>query len=69
MRDKPSPDDSSWSAARYVQLRRQVLRFGVDALPEPPPLALQSAEDVSEPSGLLLRSEILQGLLNPGEPS
>jgi len=51
-------------------LRRQILRLGVDGLPEPPPLAFQvPAGGVgmdSEPSGTLLRSEIAK-LLNPGE--
>ena len=65
----PERSESSWSVGtRYARLRREVLQFGLDALPEPPPLALQSAGEVPRPSGELLRSEI-DRLLNPGEPS
>jgi hypothetical protein len=56
----------------YEQLRSQILRLGIDSLPEPTPLA--SRIEISEPasrsesSGTLLRSELAR-LLNPGEPS
>ena len=56
----------------YEQLRSQILRLGIDSLPEPTPLA--SRFEISEPasrsesSGTLLRSELAR-LLNPGEPS
>lgn len=52
----------------YAQLRNRVLRFGIDALPEPPPLAMKSPLEDPVPSRRLLRSEI-ERILNPGEPS
>lgn len=55
----------------YERLRRQIIRFGLDGLPEPPTFALRpggrSDRERPEPSGALLRSEIAR-LLNPGEP-
>ena len=53
-----------WSApaggSAYEALRWQVLRFGIDALPEPPPLALQrSPHPAPEPSARQLQSEFL----------
>jgi hypothetical protein len=50
--------------SNYYRLRRQVLRFGVDSLPEPPPLAMQF-EPVTPSEAF--RSE-LQSLLTPGGP-
>ena len=72
----PSPDsESSWPmASDALRLRRQVLRFGLDGLPEPPHLLSQSVESArppgatSESPGLLRRYEY-QKFLNPGGPT
>ncbi len=62
----PPPD-------RAAGLRWQILRFGLDGLPEPPPLALQTGPRPAGPespsSGLRLRSEVLSDLLNLGGSS
>jgi hypothetical protein len=56
----------------YERLCRQVVRYGLDALPGPPTVALRSGrrDDVStsrlQPTVTLLRSEI-DRLLNPGD--
>jgi hypothetical protein len=56
----------------YGQFRSQILRLGIDSVPEPTPLAsrfeMSEPASRSEPSGTLLRSELAR-LLNPGEPS
>jgi hypothetical protein len=58
----------------YQRLLEQVVRFGLDALPERPPLLSRSdgesdSDDRSfEPAGALRRLE-LEKLLNPGGPS
>ncbi len=72
----PSPDsEPSWpSASDPLRLRRQVLRFGLDALPEPPPLLTHSdvsnraSGATSEFTGILRRRDYQQ-FLNPGGPS
>ncbi len=72
----PSPESepSRPMASDALRLRRQVLRFGIDGLPEPPHLISQAAEGVgppgatSESNGLLRRSEY-QKFLNPGGPT
>ena len=71
----PSPDpESSWPmASDPLRLRRQVLRFGLEGLPEPPHLLSQTVEGAqppgatSETPGLLRRYEY-QKFLNPGGP-
>jgi len=70
-----SVSQSSWTSATECQrLSELVLRFGLDALPERPPLASQavsSADSPSsgfEPAGVLRRIE-LEKLSNPGDPS
>ncbi len=70
---RPEPEHATWSlwpsSSRYdVALRRQVLRFGVEGLPEPPPLVMQSTDERPASSGRMLQNEI-ESLLNPGEPS
>jgi hypothetical protein len=72
----PSPDsEPSWPmASDPLRLRRQVLRFGLDALPEPPHLLSLSVEGdrpsgtTSESPGMLRRNEY-QKFLNPGGPT
>ncbi len=72
----PSADlEPSWPmASDLLRLRRQVLRFGIDGLPDPPQLLSQSVEgarppgEAPESSGLLRRYEY-QKFLNPGGPT
>jgi hypothetical protein len=51
-----------------LALRRQVLRFGIDGLPEPPPLFSQSDAPPTE-SPRTLRRDQLNKLLETGGPS
>ncbi|CAN5900978.1 hypothetical protein BH23PLA1_BH23PLA1_45330 [soil metagenome] len=52
-----------------MQLRQNVLRYGVEGLPEPPPLVMLSiGEGHVEPPRRPLRFEVDQ-FLNPGESS
>jgi len=60
----------------YAALRRDVLRFGLDALPEPPPIAFSTASDseerapISTPTPRILRRPSdIDALLNPGGSS
>ena len=61
-------------ASDPLRLRRQVLRFGLDGLPEPPHLLSLSVEGdrppgaTSESPGMLRRYEY-QKFLNPGGPT
>jgi hypothetical protein len=72
--ERYGPLDRAPGAAEtdYERLCRQVVRYGLDALPGPPTAALRSGrrDDVStarlEPAVTLLRSEI-ERLLYPGE--
>ena len=71
----PSDSGPSWPASSdSLRLRRQVLRFGLDGLPEPPPLLTHSGESPrptgrdSESAGVLRRYEYPK-FLNPGGPS
>ena len=68
------PEPSRHPASDPLRLRRQVLRFGLDALPEPPHLLSLSVEGdrptgaTSESPGMLRRYEY-QKFLNPGGPT
>ena len=68
-RRRPSEPPQTMSTST-APLHLQVGRYGLGALPEPPPLplALHSAGDAPAPDARMLRSEI-QHLLNPGESS
>ncbi len=68
--DRSSVFASSWpSDSSYMQLRRNVLRYGIEGLPEPPPLVMLSiGEGYVEPPRRPLRFEVDQ-FLNPGESS
>ena len=67
--DRPTPSVMPRaSAMSTAPLRLRVQRFGLDALPDPPPLPMAQHEAVAAPDVQMLRSEI-QRLLNPGESS
>ncbi len=70
-----SNSEPSWpGASDSLRLRRQVLRFGIEGLPEPPPLLTHSDAGgrtpgaTSEFTGILRRRDYQQ-FLNPGGPS
>jgi hypothetical protein len=69
------PSQPSWAGlSDHQRLLEQVIRFGLDALPERPPLLSRSdgesdSNDTSfEPAGAVRRHE-LEKLLSPGGPS
>lgn len=70
----PAPEPSWPMASDALRLRRQVLLFGLDGLPEPPPLLTHSdagarpPDTRSESPGILRRFEY-QKFLNPEGPS
>jgi hypothetical protein len=67
-------DQEPWSGGEPLSLRRQILRFGLEGLPDPPPLLSQtgvpqtgSAGDFGSPEPL--RRYELNKMLNLGGPS
>lgn len=61
--------ESTWPEFfHYLQMRQDILKGGVDALPEPPPLAMFAGGKAPQSSRELLQTE-LESLLTPGNPS